>query len=260
MSSIARFQERYGLMAGSDLVHLRAIGSAFSHLPYENITKLLKEARPGGSSGKLRGAEEVLEDHLRWNTGGTCFSLCNALLALLENCGYTAHIGMADMHYGSNIHCAVIVALPGGSYLLDPGYLLNVPMRLPDAGGESSVETPMNTVILRAESPAVYSLFTRETGELRWRYRIRAAAVPQEEFVRHWIHSFSLNSMEQVMMSRLSDSGRLYFRKDRLELVNRFERRKSRVRPGDAQELSEVFGLPSELILQAHRAVLARPS
>lgn len=260
MPAILTFRERYGLDGGEDLVHLRAIGAAFSHLPYENVTKILKEARTAGSQDKLRRADEVLDDHLRWNTGGTCFSLCNALLALLENCGYNAHIGMADMHYGANIHCAVIVSLAGGGYLLDPGYLLNAPILLPDAGGETCIETPMNTVILRFESHGVYSLLTHEAGELKWRYRIRTARITREEFTEHWIRSFSLNSMEQLMLSRVNDAGRLYFRKDRLDLVNNRERRKTRMKPGSARELSEAFGLPFELILEAHRAVLARPS
>ncbi len=62
------------------------------------------------------------------------------------------------------------------------------------------------------------------------------------------------------MLSRLNEDGRLYFRKGRLELVNARGRRKTRLAPGAAQELSEAFGLPSSLILEAHRAVLARPS
>lgn len=260
MSGILLFCRKYGLVAGADIVHLRAIGAAFAHLPYENVTKILKEAHTAGSMAKLRSAEEVLEDHLRWNTGGTCFSLCNALLALLQSCGYSAYVGMADMHYGANIHCAVIVDLPGGRYLLDPGYLLNIPVPLPENNGVSAIDTPMNVVMLRREAPEVFSLYTREAEEEKWRYRIRTVPTPHDEFVQHWIQSFSLNTMEQVMMSRLDEAGRLYFRKDRLELVNRRERHKTKVNPGAVQELSAAFGLPPHLILEAHRAVLARPS
>lgn len=257
MNALLQFREKYRL---SDQVDLKAIGAAFSCLPYENVTKIIKERSSTGSAGKLRMAEEVLEDHLRWNTGGTCFSLCNALLTILDNCGYSAHIAMADMHYGPNIHCAVIVTLSNNRYLLDPGYLLNAPVRIPQAGSETRMKTPMNSIILRNESPEVYSLFTQESGEEKWRYRIRMRPVTREEFLEHWRHSFSLNSMEHVMMSRLMDNGRLYFRKDRLEVVSSMQRRKRRVDSSAFHELSEAFGVPADMIQQAQHAVLCRPS
>ena len=109
-SILSKFWERYSLdELEPDFAHLSRIASAFSNLPYENVTKILKDARSTTVGQKLRGTEEVLQDHLRWNTGGTCFSLCNALASILENCGFQAFIAMADMHYGPNIHCAVIV-------------------------------------------------------------------------------------------------------------------------------------------------------
>lgn len=261
MPAIRNFLDKYRLETTSaDVLHLQAIGAAFSHLPYENVTKILKESRSAGSINKLRMAGEVLEDHLLWNTGGTCFSLCNALLAVLESCEYSARIAMADMRYGTNIHCAVVVTLQGGQYLLDPGYLLNVPIRVPVEETETRVKTPMNLTILRREDPGNYSLYTRERDGEKWRYRIRTAAVSREEFQRHWIHSFSLNTMEHVMMSRLSDCGRLYFRKNRLDEVSAEERKQIRIMPEDSGRLADVFGIPSDMILQARNALLARTS
>ena len=244
-------------MEKPDLFHLRAIGAAYSRLPYENVTKILKDARSTSSELKLRAAEEVLDDHLRWNTGGTCFSLCNALLEVLEFSGFHAFIGMADMHYGENIHCAVIAVLPEGRYLMDPGYLLNEPMLLPQNGAETVTETPMNVVILRSEGPDIVSLFTRESGQEKWRYRLRSWPVTRKEFRMHRIESFHLNSMEHVMLSLLDDSGRLYFRKDRLDYVNQTERKKSKTQ--DSVALSNLFGVPKDLIVLAQKAVLIRP-
>lgn len=257
MDVFQQFKEKYRL---NDQVDLKAIGAAFSCLPYENVTKILKERGSAGSTQKLRMAEEVFGDHLRWNTGGTCFSLCNALLTIVENCGYVAHIAMADMYYGPNIHCAVIVTLPNNRYMFDPGYLLTAPVPIPTEGSETRMTTPMNSIVLRYESIDVYSLYTQESGEEKWRYRIRTNPVPREEFLQHWMHSFSLNSMEHVMMSRLMDQGRIYFRKDRLELVSSIQRRKRRVDMSALHELSEAFGVPADLIQQAQHAVLCRPS
>ena len=252
---IDTFLSRYGF---NGKPALGDIAAAFSNLPYENVTKIIKESRSVQSSQSLRLTEEVLSDHLRWNTGGTCFSLCNSLLDVLRGCGFLGWIAMADMHYGENIHCAVIVEQEGARYLLDPGYLLHQPIQLPEAG-EVRVKTPMNTVLVSFESMDRFSLYTEEGGQRKWRYRIKATPTPPEEFVRHWIHSFSLNSMDAVMLSRVSTTGRLYFRKNQLEEVTANSRRREKLDAGSASELSAVFGIPSDLILQAWQTTALRP-
>ncbi len=250
-----RFFQRYNLPKGHpDLLFLKDLAKAFSNLPYENVTKILKGARESSSQDKLRGTEEVLEDHLRWNTGGTCFSLCNALQQILRRCGFDSSLAMADMHYGANIHCAIIVTLQEGRYLLDPGYLLYDPMPLPRV--QSTHKTRMNTVVLQNEGDENYSLFTQEQGIQRWRYRLRTRPVSQAEFQKHWIRSFSLNSMEHVMLTRLDEAGRLYYRKDRLEMVFPDRRSSQRISIADSEILSEMFGLPSDLIRQAQKALI----
>mgnify|MGYP001969691144 CR=1 FL=1 len=54
------------------------VAIAFASLPYENLTKILKHDREEGVA--RRGPEEVISDHLRVGSGGTCFSLTAALL------------------------------------------------------------------------------------------------------------------------------------------------------------------------------------
>ena len=253
---LERFWDRYALpQSTSDLRFLAQLAGAFSKLPYENVTKILKETRSASSYEKLRRTGEVLSDHLRWNTGGTCFSLCNALQDILRHCGFDAFIAMADMRYGKNIHCALIVRIAGLSYLMDPGYLLHEPVPLPEV--ESSHQTAMNKLLLQNEGDETYSLFTNENGIQKWRYRLRARPVSQEEFEQHWIHSFSLNSMEHIMLTRLNESGRLYYRKDRVELVQPQQRFRQTISKDDMGILANMFGLPADLIVQAQR-ILAR--
>jgi arylamine N-acetyltransferase len=257
-SIISTFSDRYSLQPGeADLHQLKRIGAAFSHLPYENVTKILKEARSSNIHQKLRKTEEVLSDHLRWNTGGTCFSLCNALLSILKNSGFEAFVAMADMHYGDNIHCVVVVVLPEGRFVLDPGYLLHTPIQLPDSDFEQVTKTTMNTVVIQNEGNENFSLFTIEHSQRKWRYRLKAYPVSTQEFEAHWIYSFSLNSMEHLMMTRLDDRGRLYFRKNHLEHVNQSER-KILTKP-EASDLSGLFGVPADLISSARNILLARP-
>jgi len=253
------FLDRYSVRpAAPDLAHLQQIARAFSHLPYENVTKILKDARSSNVEAKLRLADEVLEDHLRWSTGGTCFSLCNALQCVLHQAGFASFIAMADMHSGANIHCAVVVRLQNTEYLLDPGYLLHDPISLPEHGHQVMRQTQMNTVFLRSEEAGVLSLYTHENGQLKWRYRLRAWPVPHAEFLQHWIRSFSLNTMEHILLSRVTESGRLYFRKDRLEQVQPAARIKKKIPGSEVRDLWELFGVPSDLILQAQKALLSR--
>ncbi len=257
-SVISTFSDRYSLQPDApDLVQLKRLGETFSNLPYENVTKILKEARSSNIHQKLRKTDEVLSDHLRWNTGGTCFSLCNALLSILKNSGFEAFIAMADMHYGANIHCVVVITLPEGRFLLDPGYLLHNPIPLPDSNFEQITKNPMNIVVLQNEGNENFSLFTVESSQRKWRYRLRAYPVSAEEFEAHWIHSFSLNSMEHLMMTRLGNGGRLYFRKNHLEYVNESER--TIFTKPEASDLSGLFGIPSDLISNARKVLLGRP-
>jgi arylamine N-acetyltransferase len=247
---VRRFLERYALVPGkADLAFLSELVRAYSALPYENVTKILKDSRGIGFAQKFRLADEVFEDHLRWNTGGTCFSLCNALQELLATCGFQSFIAMGDMHYGANIHCAIIVALNEQSYLVDPGYLLHQPIPLPET--EIRFPTSMNTVILKNEGTSNYSLFTEEHSGMKWRYRLKAVPTSRDEFENHWANSFSLNSMETVILTRSNESGRLYYRKNRMELVQPHQRIKQKIARDDHQTLSQLFGVPADLISQA---------
>lgn len=237
---------------------MHQLSRAFAFLPYENVTKILKQTRSSDSRGKLRMEEEVIEDHLQWNTGGTCFSLCNALLKMLQASGFNAWIAMGDMHYGENIHCAVIVNFDRDRYLLDPGYLLHQPIRVPMEGGQSVATTTMNVVVLKSESINRISLYTNEGGIEKWRYRLKLEPTPESEFVEHWIHSFALNSMEQVILSRVNEGGRIYYRKNRLDFVSVAHRRKQRADHLIASDLSGIFGIPSDLIADAQQALSGR--
>src|SRR5262249_37519201 len=50
---------------------LRDVASAFTRLPYENLTKIIKQHHTGTIAEARRAPGEVLADHLRLGTGGT---------------------------------------------------------------------------------------------------------------------------------------------------------------------------------------------
>jgi arylamine N-acetyltransferase len=259
MDETIRFLELHAVqnLAPGEAV-LANIARAFSALPYENVTKILKQARSNSARASLRDAGEVLGDHLRWGTGGTCFSLCNALSKLLAGASFDAFIAMADMHYGQDIHCAVVVRLDGSRFLLDPGYLLHQPIRFPGPGGSTRIRTAMNETSLVWESDNLFSLYTTELSQTKWRYRLKAFPVSDQEFIDHWIHSFSLNTMEHLMLSRCDANGRTYFRKGSLEQVAHQTKQKSRLDNGCSGELAGIFGVPADMIRLAQNALVTR--
>jgi hypothetical protein len=93
---------------------------------------------PATAPLRRRGPAEVVADHLRWGTGGTCFALTETFLTVLRRLGYRCRPVLCDMKAGADTHCAVLIELPEGPHLMDPGYLLHRPLPLPRAPGEQS--------------------------------------------------------------------------------------------------------------------------
>jgi arylamine N-acetyltransferase len=126
------FLRHFGLAADAPPeVLLRRVTSAFAQLPYENLTKILKEASTGSREAARRSPVEVISDHVQLGTGGTCFSLTATLLHLLRELGWQAEPIIADRPYGSDSHCALLVWIEGQPHLVDPGYLITEPIPLP---------------------------------------------------------------------------------------------------------------------------------
>ena len=148
-AALRAFCEHFRLVPGARKEALaEKVATAFSSLPYENLTKVLKHDREGGVV--RRGPEEVIRDHLRLGSGGTCFSLTAALLQVLRGLGLRAEPILADRHYGENTHCALLVWLNEQPHLLDPGYLILRPLPLPGAKDFEQVVPPsVNEILLR---------------------------------------------------------------------------------------------------------------
>jgi len=104
--------------------------AAFSILPYENITKIIKQEEYGNPEKARRYPEEVIVSHIQWGTGGTCFSLTSTLLHLVRSLGWNAEYILADRQYGQNTHCALMIEIDNVPHLLDPGYLITKPIPL----------------------------------------------------------------------------------------------------------------------------------
>jgi arylamine N-acetyltransferase len=208
-----RFCVKYGIGhadEGDTETVIDQVARAFSVIPYENLTKIIKSAGVLGPESALRGPDEVLSDHLRWGTGGTCFSLTAAVIAVFDRLGIEAQPLLADRHYGTDTHCGLVVLRNGRELLIDPGYLMFVPTPLPEAT-VTRIPLGYTTVELcPIDNGNRVELVTEVRGNRKLRLTYKRSPVNPETFVRAWRDSFTWEMMTYPVLTRCSAGQHLY--------------------------------------------------
>jgi arylamine N-acetyltransferase len=240
----------------ADMERLCQILQHFAHLPYENLSKIIKFHRCGeNETARLRLPEEVIIDHLRRRFGGTCFSLTFFLQTILWHHGFVSYLIMGDMRAGRNIHCALVVMLDGVKYLVDPGYLLRMPMAL-DPNRPRLYHTEFTGVELRFDSQReIYDVFTFNRQEMKWRYRFADRPTPPEEFLQHWQASFHRNSMHGLCLTLAAENELIYVHKDFMRIMTVDGKRNVSIKKNYHATIQQWFGIAPEYIEQALAAL-----
>jgi len=245
------FLDHFGRSPGRrGLTALGELAGAFSQIPWENLTKYLARAQDPGGPERLRMPGRVFEEHVSSGAGGTCFSLTRALAEVLQRCGYRCRPVMADMSHGPDIHCALLVEMDGLPVLMDPGYLVPIPVPL---SSDSPVETAAGGQIFRyvPDGRGGWDMHTVRGGEGRWRYRLKAGSVTPAEFEGHWRRSFHATGMNSLHLSRLTDDGRLYAHNGNLRIHMGLASSNKRLDADYPEAVAESFGLDRELARRA---------
>jgi arylamine N-acetyltransferase len=239
----------------ADIHYLREILSYFSQFPYENLSKIIKHSVETETFRKLRFPLEVMDGYIRDRLGGTCFSLTFFLETILIHAGYRCHPVMGDMRWSLNSHCAMIVILEDGRYLIDPGYLLNQPMRM-DAVKPRVYDSEFSGVELayRPESDS-YEVFTFNKTEMKWRYRFRDRPCPPGEFLRYWVSSFSWNSMHGLCLTRTERGKLIYVHKHFMRESTYAEKRNFNIKSDYPLRIHQAFGIEPFLVEHALAAL-----
>ncbi len=230
--------------------HLERIASAFSCLPYENITKIISASENKITGQQFRMPGTVLDDFERYASGGTCFSLTFTLMEILRYFGYSSRPVMADMNHGDNIHCALMVMLNDRELLIDPGYLIFRPIGLPDKK-EPERKAPNGSIILKAEAKDKFSIFTNNGEEKKYRYTLKTAQVSQSDFEQHWKSSFKMAMMHSLVITGYKNGEQLYLRNDYFRKTGLQGKSTSKIKHNYHRELEKIFGISSELVLKA---------
>ncbi len=207
-SVLVRFLEKYRIdRKDASISTIEKCAKAFSYIPYENLTKIIKSGAVLNPQSAIRFPDEVFSDHLKYGTGGTCFSLTAALIALFNTLGFEAHPLLADRHYGANTHCGLFVEHAGQMLLIDPGFLLFKPTPLP-AAAISIIDLGYITVELRPiDGGKRVELATTDNGLRKVRLTYKIDSADSEAFKRAWIDSFTWEMMTYPVLTR-SESGR----------------------------------------------------
>jgi arylamine N-acetyltransferase len=230
---------------------------AFSRVPYENLSKILRTHESGGGTPK-ESPEDVIRGFISCGTGGTCFPLTRTLVFFLNSIGYEAHPILADRRYGTDTHCAVIFRSRGCPWqLLDPGYLIYTPCPIPSVGS-TRLELPLNPIkLVLSDCRSRLDLFTlraSEHGTLEARYRLtyKLAPVDEPEFHHAWDRSFSWEMMRYPVASMLVGEEQVYLQKNSLLIRSRTDSTRIQLSPEQmSHELGRKLGMEPRIIRTA---------
>jgi arylamine N-acetyltransferase len=243
-------------VAGRGLVFLTDLARHFSRFPYENISKIIRFSRSRDPALSLRMPVEVVTEHIERNFGGTCFSLTFLLERVLVSLGFNAYKVMARMNSGRNIHCLVIVREGGSAFLIDPGYALHEVIRLPET--TTRVKCPHGVVEVVRSSSGELSLWTEDRSGCKWRYAFQDCPVGEAEFEKYWIDSFSRPTLNNICLTRMTQRGHIYIRKDFFKLTSGDTIEKRKLRDGVASFIESEFGIGSDLTRTAQAILMKR--
>lgn len=229
-----------------------------SHVTYENLTKIIRYAQ-AGNADNARKLDDSYENNLdSWMGGGTCFSLTWHLYQELRHMGYAPKLLMGDKRIEKNIHCALLLPIDSENFLLDPGYLIFEPLKIPEAipfkKAQAFFPLVPNAVRLDFENGvlAIYTGSIRGPMKLRFEFDIRG--VSPQEFQRHWSESFNREMMTYPVLNKLDrEKGiQYYFQKGNLLVRDKNGSHLEQIHPSNRVErLHEIFGIDRETIERA---------
>jgi arylamine N-acetyltransferase len=250
------FLAHFGLVSRSpDRAFLERILDAFARIPYENISKILKLNHHFTTPEHLRLPEEVVEEHIRHNFGGTCFSLSFLLHSILTQTGFINYIVMADMGRRRNVHCALITDIRGTKYLVDPGYLLTQSMEL-SKDKTRLYRSPQSGVEIKFDRQVEsFQLYTFDQQLIKLRYTFQDRPTTMSELLQHWGASFYQGTMHGICLTQLRTDGMIYVHDNYLQIATIAGKKKRRIKDHYPEMIGEIFAIDPRWVEAAQAAI-----
>jgi len=250
---LRRFLTHFGLdLRAGEPELLGRVAAAFSRLPFENLTKIVRYQEEGAADRARRAPDAVVGDHVTYGTGGTCFALTSAFLHIVRALGWEAQPILADRTYGEDTHSALLVWLDGQPHLLDPGYLIVTPIPIGSAA-TSTVPTPFNDLVLQPEPGTKrVQLHTVQQGQSKYRLTFKTDPVDAGQFIHAWDASFRADMMRYPVLTRVAGGRHIYFQGNKLYVRDREHVERRVVESGeDVLTIADAFGIDPRLARQA---------
>ncbi len=231
---------------------LEAVFARFNaKVPFENASKILRDAEIADPNEKPRTPEVFWGDHLERGTGGTCFARVAAFDALLTEVGFRArrHLGRVRNDYD---HAALFVETPAGEVIADVGFPL--PALLPARPGP--VSTALGGVRVTTTERGWHVVFEGGVPEGPREIEIFGASASEEEYRERWRGTFRPPALFLQEVAIRADRGNRAVSFARGEV--RVDDLHSRLRvplpaPRDAA-LAELFGIDRDVLSRAFAA------
>jgi len=240
------FFDQFGLVPEGGVERLYSVSEAFSRIPWENLTKFLLKVR---GVERLRMPGEVFEGFARDGTGGTCYSLTEALGSVLSTCGWSVRPLTGHMRHGRNIHCALLVEGGEGVFLMDPGFVVPCPVRLNRDGGV--LDLPGRRLVWTPKGDG-WDLHSEENGEKpQWRYHLESRALERSEFITFWKDSFNAPGLNSLHINLSLPDRRLSAHNGNLRITCEKERENKKLASDYGASVAEAFGLSAKLAGEA---------
>jgi len=253
-----RFCERCRINpSGEKQMLITQLAECFSHIPYENLTKIVNADDVISADSAMRYPDILLRDWLAWGTGGTCFSLTAAIIAVFNALGIESYPILADRHYGPDTHCGLVIADSGRFVLLDPGYLLFEPTILPRER-PTTIDLGYNIVELNPQNGGQkVELYTIVKNSRKLRLTYKVAPVDDIGFGRAWKRSFAWEMMTYPVLTRRFGNEHYYFQKDMLYVRGpNGSERKILTQEMQIEFMTKKLGVSKDVVSKALGAVL----
>ena len=201
----------------SSLEMLSNVARSFSYIPYENLTKIIKKDEIGDVSSARRNSREVIQGHIDYGTGGTCFALTDTFLNLVRQLNWQAEPILADRKYGENTHSALLVWIDDKPHILDPGYLIIKPIPI-NSKEETLITTSFNKLVLvPTNNGEKIDLYTIQQGNKTYRLTFKTSPADKSEFLKAWESSFDWDMMHYLVLTRVIDNMQVYMQDNKLQ-------------------------------------------
>lgn len=231
---------------------LYAVTKAFSNMPFENLTKIIKRNENSNSINSKRHPAEVILGHKDYGSGGTCFALTAAFLHIARALGFRAEPVLADRKYGADTHSALLIWIKNKPCLIDPGYLILNPVSI-DINQETHIQTSFNELILipRKKENKI-DLYTIREGHKKYRLSFKTTPSDPGNFLHAWETSFDLDMMHYPLLTKIEHGRQIYLQKNNLHIFQRNKTQSIRLNAKDEINfISSHFNISQNIILKA---------